>query len=262
MAIPNFLATHMVPVDCPEYTECSICKDSITDPVKLACKAEHIYCRDCVSAWLATNNTCPMDREVLFEQPSLRHKVVELQRLITGVISANEEIAEIDPVIVELEKQYRACCREIDTLNDETVRLHARSERNMVESDELLMQMRKRLSFAELNKLSKRQRVPALEAASRRRREAERRHLVLEKEAGEVLEACHDFKNRCLELASRRDDTYAKLSPLLARSRVLHHDMRALADEAFRVVVQLREERTDENLRRVIDQLEGLLEYA
>lgn len=43
---------------------CAICYGLLHHAVKLPCN--HFYCRECISTWLASNNTCPMDRRVLF----------------------------------------------------------------------------------------------------------------------------------------------------------------------------------------------------
>lgn len=68
----EFIQTELVPVwslGLTDKTECPICYSEFTDPVKLPCNDNHVYCRECIEHWLndATRNSCPECRHVLFE---------------------------------------------------------------------------------------------------------------------------------------------------------------------------------------------------
>ncbi|KAM7540419.1 hypothetical protein Aperf_G00000022960 [Anoplocephala perfoliata] len=41
--------------------ECSICIQRLKDPRSLPC--DHVFCRDCITDWLRTNNECPLCRK-------------------------------------------------------------------------------------------------------------------------------------------------------------------------------------------------------
>ncbi|XP_070552805.1 uncharacterized protein [Ptychodera flava] len=42
--------------------ECPICKDILDECVQLACKGPHIFCKECLSQWLAVSTSCPVCR--------------------------------------------------------------------------------------------------------------------------------------------------------------------------------------------------------
>mmetsp|Transcript_10935 Transcript_10935/g.44732 ORF Transcript_10935/g.44732 Transcript_10935/m.44732 type:complete len:309 (+) Transcript_10935:3-929(+) len=44
-------------------SECSICRDHMSAPLKLTCG--HIFCEDCVTEWFHRKNTCPLCRSVV-----------------------------------------------------------------------------------------------------------------------------------------------------------------------------------------------------
>lgn len=49
---------------------CPICQDAYQEPTMLHCK--HIFCEECVATWFDRDNTCPMCRAKVSEDPSWR----------------------------------------------------------------------------------------------------------------------------------------------------------------------------------------------
>ncbi|XP_020894647.1 E3 ubiquitin-protein ligase RNFT1-like [Exaiptasia diaphana] len=50
---------------------CPICQEDLTDPIMLrTCK--HIFCEDCISLWFDREQTCPMCRAKVVEDPTWR----------------------------------------------------------------------------------------------------------------------------------------------------------------------------------------------
>lgn len=54
----------------PVDDQCSICRDTTTQPVSLPCAGRHVFCRQCIDCWLLTegNSTCPNCREEVLPQ--------------------------------------------------------------------------------------------------------------------------------------------------------------------------------------------------
>src|SRR5690606_1580151 len=46
-----------------EHFKCSICFNIAFPPVKTKC--DHLFCQSCLSEWIRTKNTCPIDRSEL-----------------------------------------------------------------------------------------------------------------------------------------------------------------------------------------------------
>lgn len=71
----EFLERGLLKVDqiAPGVGEtCPIRTGTFDDPVRPPCSEMHVYCRECVTAWLGSQarNTCPTCREVLFSLPA------------------------------------------------------------------------------------------------------------------------------------------------------------------------------------------------
>jgi hypothetical protein len=69
MTLPTkkeFLAT-LEPV---EHSDCSICKNPMTSPVRLPCQGKHEFCKACITEWFnqSNSNECPMCRQPLFSK--------------------------------------------------------------------------------------------------------------------------------------------------------------------------------------------------
>ena len=66
--------------DLDEFT-CLICMEVLNDPVCSAC-CRQSYCRDCITEWLTTSNTCPNDRKQL----SISQLIV-VPRVVTNILN-------------------------------------------------------------------------------------------------------------------------------------------------------------------------------
>lgn len=42
---------------------CSICTMILEEPMQSPC--DHVFCKECIKAWLATDGSCPIDRSSL-----------------------------------------------------------------------------------------------------------------------------------------------------------------------------------------------------
>jgi hypothetical protein len=69
----EFLASDMEPV---EHPDCAVCKEPMTEPVRLPCQGRHEYCKACITEWLQRprNRSCPMCRQTLCHP---KHKVAD-----------------------------------------------------------------------------------------------------------------------------------------------------------------------------------------
>lgn len=87
----QFLETELVAVTdltARDSTDCTICSETLNDPVRLPCSELHVYCRACITTWLETenHNTCPECRHVLFKDP--RSYIPSLYRRFHDVLEA------------------------------------------------------------------------------------------------------------------------------------------------------------------------------
>mmetsp|Transcript_15267 Transcript_15267/g.22850 ORF Transcript_15267/g.22850 Transcript_15267/m.22850 type:complete len:496 (+) Transcript_15267:2-1489(+) len=48
---------------------CAICQEKMISPVKLSCA--HVFCEQCISAWLQRERTCPLCRAIVSSSPTL-----------------------------------------------------------------------------------------------------------------------------------------------------------------------------------------------
>ena len=61
---------------------CCICRDVLEDPLQAPC--EHAFCSTCIRGWLVHEQTCPEDRQLLFEsqlRPIFRYMRNDLNQL-------------------------------------------------------------------------------------------------------------------------------------------------------------------------------------
>ncbi|KAI7466229.1 hypothetical protein KC351_g14609 [Hortaea werneckii] len=81
---------------------CPICYQDFTDPAKTPCG--HIYCRECLEAWLKQTTNCPTCRTLLIAQA-----LVEPQPNV---------IAEIEALDLDFEVDQQAVMRELHAFDD------------------------------------------------------------------------------------------------------------------------------------------------
>ncbi|KAI7202342.1 hypothetical protein KC343_g10224 [Hortaea werneckii] len=81
---------------------CPICYQVFTDPAKTPCG--HIYCRECLEAWLEGTNNCPTCRSLLIAQA-----LIEPQPNV---------IAEIEALDLDFEVDQQAVMRELHAFDD------------------------------------------------------------------------------------------------------------------------------------------------
>ncbi|KAI7239483.1 hypothetical protein KC330_g1853 [Hortaea werneckii] len=80
----------------PDGDSCPICYQTFTEPVKTPCG--HIYCRECLEAWLERTNNCPTCRTLLMAQAP-----IEPQTDVIPEVEAFDLDFEIDQQAIILE---------------------------------------------------------------------------------------------------------------------------------------------------------------
>ncbi|RMY76516.1 hypothetical protein D0862_13730 [Hortaea werneckii] len=86
----------------PDGDSCPICYQTFEDPAKTPCG--HIYCRECLGAWLERTYNCPTCRTTLIAQPR-----VEL------LPNVNTEVESLD---LDFEVDQQAVVLELNTFGD------------------------------------------------------------------------------------------------------------------------------------------------
>ncbi|PPJ55412.1 hypothetical protein CBER1_02737 [Cercospora berteroae] len=113
----SFLSTQLKSATVEDDAECGICQDVYKDAVELPCG--HIFCRGCISLWLAGKKTCPLDRIPLFEAEDEVDEEDELPSIEELVEGANEQISVVEAKLVAVQGAIRIVRRLLEkTLHD------------------------------------------------------------------------------------------------------------------------------------------------
>lgn len=108
----SFLSTQLKSATVEDDAECGICQDVFKDPVELPCG--HIFCRHCISLWLAGKKTCPLDRIPLFDAEDEVDDEIELPSMEEMFEMANDRIRALEANIVAVQEPFRAMRRMVE----------------------------------------------------------------------------------------------------------------------------------------------------
>ncbi|GIZ40895.1 hypothetical protein CKM354_000421600 [Cercospora kikuchii] len=101
----SFLSTQLKSATVEDDAECGICQDVYKDPVELPCG--HTFCRACISLWLSSKKTCPLDRVPLFEAEDEVDEEVELPSIEELIEGANQQISTVEANLVAVQRAIR-----------------------------------------------------------------------------------------------------------------------------------------------------------
>lgn len=229
----NFFATHMMPIsDYPENMSCPICKDPVTEAVKVACEAEHIFCKECVSAWLTTNKTCPLDREILYEE-FLEDEIRSLDDLRVELLAAQRAIDNITEVVTHLDEHLEAQKRDLGILIAERKRLSAQIEEwaaDDVRTLALIKELEVLLPLCE--GLPASQHSITLSDAKRQKLALESRYQDIQKIRGKAKESDLKVQEACSRLKSQQDAMLEARNELVLQREDLRNAVRYLTSDA------------------------------
>lgn len=76
--------------------ECGSCREPFVDPVQLPCAFGHVFCRLCAIEWLADHDSCPLDRERLYEKTAWRVTTYQKIRTAIETVSALDSANRVD----------------------------------------------------------------------------------------------------------------------------------------------------------------------